>query len=53
MGYISWRYIEAPFRNKQRFSQKHIFIVSFLVGIVFILLGVALVVSDGAMYRFT
>jgi peptidoglycan/LPS O-acetylase OafA/YrhL len=52
MGYISWRYIEAPFRNKQRFSQKHVFIASLLVGIAFILIGVALVTSDGAIYRF-
>ncbi len=52
IGYISWRYIEAPFRNKQRFTQKQIFASSLLGGLFFILIGIALVVSDGAMYRF-
>jgi peptidoglycan/LPS O-acetylase OafA/YrhL len=52
LGYVSWRYIEAPFRDKHRFSQKQIFVSSLLVGVAFILIGVALVVSDGGMYRF-
>jgi len=53
MGYISWRYIEAPFRNKQRFSQKQVFSGSLLGAIFFILIGIVLIASDGAMYRFT
>jgi peptidoglycan/LPS O-acetylase OafA/YrhL len=52
LGYISWRYIEAPFRDKQRFSQRQIFVSSFLIGALFVLIGSALVLSDGAMYRF-
>jgi peptidoglycan/LPS O-acetylase OafA/YrhL len=52
LGYISWRYIEAPFRDKRRFSQRQIFVASLLVGVVFVLIGAALVLSDGAMYRF-
>ena len=52
MGYVSWRYIEAPFRNKKRFSQKQIFVSSLLAGLFFISIGLALVLSDGAMYRF-
>jgi peptidoglycan/LPS O-acetylase OafA/YrhL len=52
MGYASWRYIEAPFRNKKRFSQKQIFVSSLLTGLFFISIGLALVLSDGAMYRF-
>ena len=52
MGYVSWRYIEAPFRNKKRFSQKQIFVSSLLAGLFFISIGIALVLSEGAMYRF-
>ena len=52
LGYVSWRYIEAPFRDKQRFSQQQIFVWSLLVGAGFLLVGIALVVSNGAMYRF-
>lgn len=52
LGYISWRYIEAPFRDKRRFSQRQIFVASLLTGGIFVLIGTALVLSDGAMYRF-
>ncbi len=52
MAYVSWRYVEAPFRNKQRFTQKQIFSLSLAVGLLFIVIGAALVISDGAMFRY-
>ena len=33
MAWFSWRFVEKPFRNKQTFLQKHIFLLS-LVGII-------------------
>ncbi len=52
MAYISWRYVEAPFRDKRCFSQQQIFIASLVGALFFILIGMALILSDGAMYRF-
>ncbi|WP_158971902.1 acyltransferase family protein [Chachezhania sediminis] len=34
LAYLSWKYVEAPFRNRERFDRKRIFLLS-LAGIVF------------------
>ncbi|RTZ63433.1 MAG: acyltransferase [Aquificaceae bacterium] len=52
LAYLSWRFVEKPFRNKQRFSQKQIFVSAFVVSLLFIAVGVFLIISEGAMYRF-
>jgi peptidoglycan/LPS O-acetylase OafA/YrhL len=52
IAYISWRYVEMPFRNKQHFTQKQIFLLSLTVGLLFILIGTGLVLTDGAMFRY-
>ena len=51
-GYLSWRFVEKPFRNKQKFSQKKIFVSAFVVSLLFVGIGLFFVLSDGAMYRF-
>ena len=42
MAYLSWRFIEAPFRNKQIFSQNKIFVLSASGMIAFSVLGLVL-----------
>ncbi len=39
LAYFSWRYIEAPFRNKLKFSRKKIFSLSLMISFIFISLG--------------
>jgi len=52
LGYISWRFIEQPFRNKQGFSRQTIFVSAFIFSLIFVGIGAFFVFSDGAMYRF-
>ena len=52
LAYISWRFIELPFRDRSRFTRKQIFSASIIASLAFIGVGVALVVSDGAVFRF-
>ena len=52
LAYLSWRFIERPFRDKQRFSRKQIFTGGLVSSLMFIGFGATLVITDGAMYRF-
>ena len=45
LSYLSWKYVETPFRNKLIFSQKQIFRYSFV--------GIGLLVLTGALGIFT
>jgi len=47
VGYLSWRYIEKPFRKKGVLSKKFVFIFSFIGLIIFIFLGFAGQITDG------
>lgn len=40
IAYVSWKFVEAPFRNKARFSSTTIFKVSFFTLLIFFILGV-------------
>lgn len=53
LAYLSWRFIELPFRDRSRFTKKQIFSASFIVSLIFIGVGVAFIISDGAMFRFS
>jgi peptidoglycan/LPS O-acetylase OafA/YrhL len=53
LAYLSWRFIELPFRDRSRFTRKQIFSTSFIVSLLFIGVGVAFIISDGAMFRFS
>lgn len=53
LAYISWRFVERPFRQRRRFTRKQIFTSGFVTSILFIAAGIGLVVSDGAMFRYT
>ena len=52
LAYLSWRFIETPFRDKHRFTQKQIFVFSLLGSVFFIGVGVLLIIIDGAEFRF-
>jgi len=43
LAYLSWRFIEAPFRNRQQFTRKQIFMGSFFMSLSLIFIGFALV----------
>jgi len=47
MAFLSWRFIEKPFRDKARFSVKSIFTSSIVASLVFILIGKIGVQTDG------
>jgi len=47
LAYLSWRYVEAPFRNKEIVSRKTIFITSLLGSLFFLIVGVTGVVTNG------
>ena len=38
---ITWHFVEAPFRDRQRFTQKHVFIFAAFVGSVLLSVGLA------------
>jgi len=38
-GYISWKYVEKPFRNKEKITQKKIFKASIIGIILFVIIG--------------
>lgn len=52
LAYFSWRFIEAPFRDKHRFTQRQIFLFGFLGSLMFIGIGASIIVIDGAAFRF-
>lgn len=52
LAYLSWRYIERPFRDRKRFTRKQIFISAITSSLLFVLLGLFLTFSDGSMGEF-
>lgn len=53
LAYLSWRFVEQPFRNRQRFSRKRIFAMS-LAGIgLFISMALPAHLSNGLPGRFS
>ena len=39
LGYLSWRFVEAPFRDRSRFSRRHVFVLSLAGTLCFVVLG--------------
>jgi peptidoglycan/LPS O-acetylase OafA/YrhL len=52
LAFFSWKYVEAPFRSKERFGRKTIFVYSALFTTIFISLGVAGKLTSGFAYRY-
>ncbi len=53
IAYISWRYIEQPLRNKNKFSRENIFKLTILGSVFFILIGLIGNLTNLFEYRFT
>lgn len=51
LAYLSWKYIESPFRNKQCFSRRKIFIFSCVGSLIFALFALFGIKFDGFNYR--
>lgn len=47
LAFLSWKYVETPFRSKQKFNRKQIFQYSALGSILFVLIGVIGYTSTG------
>ena len=53
LGYFTWKYIETPFRNKQRFNRRQIFTYSAIGCLVFIAIGLTSSLNKGFYSRLT
>jgi peptidoglycan/LPS O-acetylase OafA/YrhL len=51
LGWLSWKYIETPFRNKNRFSSKQIFISAATFIVLFAAIGLTGYFRSGFLYR--
>lgn len=51
LAYISWRYIEQPFRNKNFGSRRQIFAFAFLGSVLFVLCGFAGLQTNGFHFK--
>jgi peptidoglycan/LPS O-acetylase OafA/YrhL len=47
LAYLSWRYVEAPFRKSNHFDRKNIFSLAFLGSFIFLSLGIVGHTTDG------
>lgn len=52
MAWLSWRYIEAPFRDRDRISRRSIFLFSGATSLMSLLFGALLVQQGGVLWRF-
>lgn len=51
LAYFSWKYVETPFRNKQRFTRKQIFAYGAIGSAVFVSFGMTGQLSNGFFTR--
>jgi len=52
LAYFTWRYVETPFRQKQRFGRKQVFFLGTLGGLFFISIGFIGHIDKGNLLRF-
>lgn len=52
IAWVSWRFVERPFRNKELFSRRVVFGFSFVGLVVFSLIGLRFHLSSGEISRF-
>lgn len=46
LAYLSWRFVEKPFRNKQKFKRKQIFTASLVSSLIIFAIGVLFVIGN-------
>jgi len=52
LAFLSWKYVEAPFRNKRRVTKKQIFVVTGFALSLLLVLGTVGIVKEGLPGRF-
>ncbi len=52
-AYFSWRFVEAPFRNKELYKRSFIFLSLSFVGLIFVMFGLSGYFNDGYKTRFS
>jgi peptidoglycan/LPS O-acetylase OafA/YrhL len=52
IAFFCWRFVEKPFRDKNRFNRKFIFKYTFIFSLIFIIVGVTGVINFGFSFRF-
>ena len=53
IGFLSWKYIEKPFRYKNNFTRKQIFSFGFMGSLFFIIVGIIIYLQNGFINRFS
>ncbi|HEY3487462.1 MAG TPA: acyltransferase family protein, partial [Gammaproteobacteria bacterium] len=53
LAYFSWKYVEVPCRNKQRFKRKQVFAYGIAGSFLFAMVGLTGFFNDGFEYRLT
>lgn len=51
IGWISWKFLETPFRDKQRFTTRQIFIAALACSVFFVAIGLTGYLKSGFMFR--
>ncbi len=52
LAYLTWRFIEQPFRNKTKYSRKQIFNIAGIGSLAFIIIGLIILCNKGFEARF-
>jgi len=52
LAWFSWRFVEQPFRHRQRVARVHVFVGALVGSVLFMAVGAALVLTDGFASRF-
>jgi peptidoglycan/LPS O-acetylase OafA/YrhL len=52
LAYVSWRWVEKPFRDRSRFTRQQIFTGALLGSLLFLAIGFGLVATEGLPERF-
>lgn len=53
LAWLSWRFVEAPFKSRARWSRRKLFIGATAASLAFVASGAAMVATHGAPNRFT
>jgi len=53
LAYLTWKFVEAPFRNPGRFRQRPIFVMSAIGSLCFMVIGIVGHIQGGYAYRFS
>ena len=53
LSYLSWKYVETPFRDKHKFTRKHIFTLATIVAVAACLFGAFGIMKNGNLYRYS